>query len=177
MSTDLGKAPASSGYEILQIYALEQHYEVVSEGQPADEAAEDETTEELPIRANWDWRVLHERDFEVQFGIEMPPTAEVHESIRVRFVLRARAGKDLTLQPFKFVMAPAISLLIPYIRETITSMSVRGPIGVRYLNPLNANALAGHFSFEKSIGARQLADDPDLAELYGWTPPVTPDAG
>jgi preprotein translocase subunit SecB len=153
----------SSGYEILQVYALEQHYEVVAE---VPEGVEESPGTEEPLGVNWDWRIIEGRDFEVQLGLEMPPTAELHELLRVRFVLRARAGENLSISPANFVRGPAISVLIPYLREAITSLSARGPIGVRYLNPLNANSLAAQFSFEGSFGGRQLSEDPELAAIY-----------
>lgn len=158
----MSESGARSGYEILQVYALEQHYEVVDA--PAEEEAADG---EAPLGVSWDWRVLEGPNFEVQLGIEMPPTKELHELVRVRFVLRARAGTNLSVPPRDFVCGPAIALLIPYIREAITSMSVRGPIGVRYLNPLNAHGLAAQFDFEQSRGASQLAENSELTALYG----------
>lgn len=168
MNSEAETRKVSSGYEILQVYALEQHYEVVAPENREDDLEVAGGEEEPPIGVNWDWRILKDREFEVQFGVEMPPTADLGEIIRVRFVLRAKAGDNVSIPPISFVQAPAIAVLVPYIREAITSMSVRGPIGVRYLNPLNVPALAERFPIEESIGARQLTDDPDLAALYGW---------
>lgn len=166
MTAESAGQKVASGYEILQVYAVEQHYEVVTDA-PSDEGtADDSESVDPPLGVNWDWRVLHDRDFEVQFGIELPPTAEFHELIRVRFVLRARAGEELSLPPVDFVGGPAISLLLPYIREAVSSMSVRGPLGVRYINPLNARALAEQFSFDESMGAKQLSENPALSEIY-----------
>lgn len=166
---DEQQAQVSSGYEILQIYALEQFYDATVEPAEAPQSQDDKTTEP-PLGVNWDWRVISEREFEVQFGIEMAPSPDIHEYIRVRFVLRAKAGEEVTIPVAEFVGAPAISVLVPYLREAITSMSVRGPIGVRYLNPLNVRALAKRFPFEESMGAGQLKQDPELAALYGWEP-------
>lgn len=168
MNSEAESRRVSSGYEILQVYALEQHYEVVAREDRKEDLEVPGEEEEAPIGVNWDWRVLKDREFEVQFGVEMPPTADLGEVISVRFVLRAKAGEQVSIPPIAFVRAPAIAVLVPYIREAITSMSVRGPIGVRYLNPLNVPALAERFPMEESIGARQLMDDSDLAAMYGW---------
>ncbi|HEX8390809.1 MAG TPA: protein-export chaperone SecB [Longimicrobium sp.] len=162
--------PPLAGYRLLQVYALEQHYKVLEPLDAADSAQAEEQpapdADERPFRVIWDWQMSDAGTFAVFLGIVVEPTSTVREEVRVGMIgeFAVQVGTpSLALRPFVQTSAPAI--LFPYLRETIQSLTGRGPFGGWTVPPINVMAMTSGYDFEGTTGAGQIRENPELVGL------------
>lgn len=156
--------PGESGYSLGGIYASRLWF---AAGEPSPDLPTGSDNE--GVRVGWDWRVVDGRDFEVKLEFSTEPSQArpdlVHVALVGRFSLNGQ-GRALDFKQFVQFAAPTI--LYPYLREAVSEITSRGPHGVLQLEPAN---LAEGFKVMdplKTIGAKQLAADENLAVQYGW---------
>jgi hypothetical protein len=157
-----------AGYRLDEVYALEQHHRLLA-GDELDELPEGEEDGDRNFHVVWDWQLGTEaRTFGVFLGIVVEPTRAVPEEVRIgmigSFTIEGEV-QSLGLRPFLLKSAPAI--LFPYLRETVRSLTGRGPFGGWTVPPVNMVALAESHDFEKATGTRDLREDPDRAAGLG----------
>jgi len=147
-----------SGYRIEAIYRVLHTYTIV------DQAAVDE--EDTGIAFGWNWRIAGPRTLEVLLDVALKPTKALPESIEVQIVGRFVAGEKLSLAPHDFVRLSAPAIIMPYIRQAISESTGHGPFHARHLPPMNMVEVMAEMDFEETIGAKQLADDPEENEWF-----------
>lgn len=153
------EADAQTGYDLTGVYGLEQHYDVLDS---------EDVEEERQTRISWDWQVTGEASFAVYLALIVIGPKTAPERVRVAYVASFEfSGSSPTLDLQNFVVFSASALLIPYLREAISSLSSDGPFGQMNLSPVNVQALMDFVDFEQSTGYQQLAEDPEMAETYG----------
>lgn len=150
--TDSGKLP-TSGYKFEKVYAVNLSMRVA---QPATSAAA-----ESPLLFAWDWRMIGEGPaFEVSLQLGLDPTAARNEEIRVTLVGRfSPAGEHQEVDLKSFVRFHAPAILMPFIRETIASLTGRGFFDPLVLPPLNVQRLMDQQDPMAATGAKQLAPE------------------
>ncbi len=109
------------------------------------------------ISLTWDWRNLSERVFEVRVAIEVTPAQGIPQVLEVAIVGRFRAmGRYDAPAVENFAAVNAVAILLPYAREALTALSVRGPFGPFILPLMNVVEASKVFSRSQATGARQL---------------------
>lgn len=156
-----------AGYLLQKLYSPELHYFTV-------EVDEVSVQDERNIRVAWDWRIVGERAFEVLLDITMCPSKQRHDQAQAKVVgyFVAMAGDQKV--PFdRFVTLHAPTLMLPYVRETLSSLFARGPIGPDYLPPINVHRMAKDFDFPGATGCLQLKRDENLVRSFALVPEPT----
>lgn len=158
----------TTGYLLHAVYASEITYSIVDGS--AQEASSDD---EAALNVRWDWRVLEGSSFEVLLAVHVHPTKAQPHRVSVVLVGSFEAKGVHSTVGFKdFVRRNAVAILFPYVRETISSVTRRGPLGAVDLPPLNMVALTDGYSFDETTGAGQLRDQPNARALLGLTDEV-----
>lgn len=168
-----------TGYTVQRIYAVDQNYQAL-----------DPDTEDLPesreVDFMWDWRVqehLQGGDEEESTSegevlealvVDVAIGAQLAASERNPYVMRAmqvgqfRVGRSPELVPLhQFVRLNGVAIVLPYLRETLASLSERGPSAAYHLPVLNVKKLMEDVPHEHAQGWDTLTENPDLAEAYG----------
>ena len=149
-----------SGLRIKKIAAMEQHCESFDPG--------DVEEQEAVGHVMWDWSVQDDRTFGVALGVVISATKARPEELRVlmtgTFEIKGDERLPLSLKSFVEVGAPTI--LVPYIREAISSMTGRGPHGAFHLEPMNVRTLLAGTEAEEATGVDQLKEYPEFAKFF-----------
>jgi len=124
--------------------------------------------ENASLGIGWDWYPHDARVFDVLLQATVPASQTRPEEIRV--VMVARFERVGTPQPAfaVFAMLNAPTLLVPYVRETISSLSSRGLLGPILLPTINVIQVMSEMKMEASNGFASLIARPALAEAYGF---------
>lgn len=153
------EADVETGYDLTGVHGLEQHYEVLD---PEDVEKERQT------RVSWDWQVTGDASFAVYLALIVVGPETAPERVHVAYVATFEfSGSAPTLDLQNFVVFAASSLLVPYLRQAISSLSSDGPFGQMNLSPVNVQALMDFVDFEQSTGYQQLAEDSEMADAFG----------
>lgn len=150
----------TSGYALERVYAQRQLCETIEPG-PDTATSED-------VTLGWDWRITAENRFEVLVRVEYAPTRDRPEQVEVAVVGAFRpVGEAQSVELHAFVRVHAPSILMPYAREIVSSMTGRGFFGPTpvYLPPINVAKLMERIDPEATTGAEQLRKNPGLLEL------------
>ncbi len=152
-------APAPSGYSLDRVYFNHQALKAV------------ENLPDLPdgggqIGFGWDWRITAERLFEVALQISIDPSKARLEEVRLTMcgVFRIEADEP-TIPLANFVRIHAPAIMMPYVRECLSSLTGRGFYGTFYLPPLNVFELMKGMDPDKTTGAGQLREGATLVPL------------
>ena len=154
----------TSGYHLHRVVALEQSYKVVTPEDPGDEDSP------RSVSLAWDWQVTGDDAFEVFMWGDLGPSGTDWDEITVSILgeFTFKPSRSLSLERFVGVNAPA--MLLPYLRETISALTARGPFGAYYLPSINVVEMGQRYDFVRTKGAAQLREDPDLAKRMGVDP-------
>jgi preprotein translocase subunit SecB len=153
MNTPVPNLP-TSGYRILQIYAIRQSQELV-----APETV-DKSKTDRDVTFAWDWRIVDQHIFEVFLGLQVGASADVPETLHYGVSVAFELDEEPSIDIKSFVLTNSVATLLPFIREGLASLSMKGPFGAYYLPPLNATKIAADLNYADSTGAKQLAADP-----------------
>lgn len=160
--------PPSEGaaYRIERIFVLEQEYRIVEASALA--SAEGGAAREVTI--GWDWRPTGRRHFEVVIELEVTPVKEIAEHVRVRLVGSFSVEEGEPTPPFAdFVRYHAPTILFPYAREVISTMTGRGPNGAFHVHPANLKSVMDRVDVTATSGLKLLRENPALAAAFGLT--------
>ena len=121
----------------------------------------------------WDWEPRDHETFYVLLGMRGLPGKDRPERITVSMAaLFRRVGNPVKPTLVDFVMTNGPTILIPYIRETVSNMTTRGTVGTYTLPPFNVVKFMSAIKFELSAGAKKLAARPDIIRAYEVMPEV-----
>lgn len=155
----------TAGYRLGRVYTIEQRYCMVDRERVPNQPAERE------IRYGWDWRVTGPRAFEVLVSLDLGPTLETPDEASVKLVGAFTADEGVLSVPFHaFVRVHAPAMLFAYVRESLSSLTGRGPFGPYMVPALNLKVMMERFSEQATVGARQLQSDSQLAQAFGLDP-------
>lgn len=162
MTTEAPSLP-KAGFRIKRIVAIGLEF-----GIEDPEAA----AEKRSLGVQWDWRVSipEEREIEVYLGMRVRGGKKQPANIDVNFVGEFEVTDVTELSLRQFVQFNAPAMMMPYLREAISSLSSRGPYGTYFVPALNITRMMMDRLFDETIGAGQLRDDPELAALIGILP-------
>ncbi|MEE8551492.1 MAG: protein-export chaperone SecB [Gemmatimonadota bacterium] len=143
-------------------YALEKIHTVRADYRPALEEEWDSHAER-EISFLWDWRVTDDTNFSVVLGARIGPSETERDKIEAVVVGNFEIMGDVqSVDLRRFVELNAPALIMPYLRQALTSLSDQGPFGAFYLPPVNVKTLSEDFDTEAATGAIQLKEDPLL---------------
>lgn len=151
--------PPFSGIRVLRVYATEQSQVLVESDDPLPEDRE--------LKITWDWRIIAVPEFEVKVGVTLGPSGAAPETVTAAVVARFVAGglnPKLTVRAF--ARYHALSFLLPYVREIITSLTARGPHGAVVLPPIYAQQVAETFDEGLTTAAKQAEADASIRSFY-----------
>lgn len=156
-----------SGYYLERIFSPELF---LSFTQPASDAPELSSA-----TVGWDWFPHSDSVFDVVLRVEVPPSQARQELVRATVVGRFQRVERPERPPFRlFVMQNAPAMLSPYLREAVSSLTMRGPFGPSVLPPMNVIEIMRHMQFDKSLGYMHVREHPELAAAYQVeVPPAT----
>jgi preprotein translocase subunit SecB len=145
------KALPLSGYNLLRVYLRSAELKAVP---PPSEAKSHN------VSFGWDWRFLKEpRAFEVLLTLAIEPSKEHPYSASVEAVGRFRQNSDAPAVEFeRFVTLQAVAILLPYVRQYLTNLTVNTRAGAYYLPSVNVAELMKGIDLSESTGASQLAE-------------------
>jgi preprotein translocase subunit SecB len=150
-----------SGYRLEKVYAIELKYELIASTEALLDSEKRETT------LFWDWSVTGERAVEVYMRAEVAGNREVPEQVTVALLGEFRYTAEPSVLLDKFVSVHAPAMLLPYLRESVSTLTGRGPYKPYFLPSVNVVELGESYDFAKTLGAEQIRNDPDLAERLG----------
>jgi preprotein translocase subunit SecB len=141
-----------AGFRINRLFFVEQSQKVTA---PTKEMPKGQR----PVKLLWDWRKASERVFEVKVGVEVGPVQEAPETLVVHLVARfSLIGPPVDDEKLRqYATINAVGILLPYTREALTALSVRGSCGPFYLEPLNVVELMRRYDRSRATGAREEA--------------------
>lgn len=141
-----------SGYVIERIYTLHQLLEHKDPDEPATHGLVD---------IGWDWRLVLDADaptFEVRLTATIEPSEERDDFIAASVVGQFRQAVETPVVPLlDFVRLQGPAILLPYVRQVLSSLTSVSYYGTYYLPPVNVQSLMADFDPEKTSGAKQLA--------------------
>jgi preprotein translocase subunit SecB len=158
----------TSGYRLDRVFAQEQTFIGYpnSEQFPASDGQPRATV-------GLDWRLVDEFQFTVVITLAIDPTRERPESIRVMMHgVFTRVGDSPTVPVMAFIQGHAPAILMPYVREAISSLTGRGYYGAMNLPPINVAMLMGNVDMEATTGMREARANPRLGAAFGALGPV-----
>lgn len=152
----------TSGFHLLRVVTIYQEYQLSDE----DSAPEGEGRKFV---VNWDWRVAEDRQFDVFLSADLGGNKEAPETVSIGIVGEFLVQGSVPSMNFRnFVQTAAPAILFPYLRQIISELTGRGPHGPYYLPSVNVVRMMKEYDFEATSGAKQLREDRELAEQYGW---------
>lgn len=171
----------TAGYDLVDLYATEQRFEILPEGH--DDLAE----ESRQVDFLWNWRVLGdegangadpeegegtERDgpinFEIAFGTEVGGTVESRSRIYVLLAARFRLKPgEATVEPLTFVQVHGVAVMMAYLRQHVSDLSAKGPYDPYHLPIMHVSQLMKEFDPRSTVGWGQLQENHDLAHRLG----------
>lgn len=143
-----------SGYAIEKVYTTDQHFQYK---EPGDEDVHSQ------VDIGWDWRLLlpaqEETRFEVRLSASVEPSTERTELISASIAGRFRlVDPSPTVPVADFVRLQAPAILLPYVRQVLSHLTMMSYYGTYYLPPINVVELMQDFDPANTTGARQLAE-------------------
>lgn len=152
-----------SGYTIKRILALEQHYDVV----PIQEV---EQEVDRLSSYHWDWIPSGRREFHVYLWTLIHPSKVLPERIEVGVMATFTIATEQPKVPLDtFVLQDAPTLMFPYMRELISSLTALGVYGIYYMPPFNiSEVITAEHTFEESTGVRTLRQDPEVSRTFDF---------
>lgn len=153
----------TSGYSLDRIYVSEQSYRL------ADPTGEYPADPEIGF--GWDWRIVAGAIFDVTVRIRIGPTeARPEEAIVCLVGVFQRVGTTQSTDLLDFTRVGGPAILLPYLREALSSLTGRGYHGVLLLPPLNVLAMMANANADETTGMRQIAARDPLALGFGAVP-------
>ena len=138
----------ASGYTIEKVYSTHQSLAT----QHGDYSREGN------INIAWDWWRIDESLFEVSLTVSIEPGKSRAERLEATVIARFKqAGNQPSVAREEFVRLQAPAILLPYVRETLSSLSSHGFFGPYYLPSINVYNLMQGFNASIATGARQVA--------------------
>lgn len=135
-----------SGYRIEKVYSNTQKLCT----------KKDDGSVEPAISVHWDWRAIDSEVFEVALQVTIEPSKGREEFVEAAVVGRFRqAIPEPTVTRDDFVRLQAPAMLLPYVREVISSLTNHGFYGTYYLPSLNVYLLMQDFDPAAATGAKQ----------------------
>lgn len=156
------RRPALKNYVPVRFYATDLAYTAVA---PSDDLPSDAKGD---VTFRWDWRFVGQQYIDILLGITLAPTKKRAETVQATMVGAFRLPTeqpDVTLDVFTRINGP--TMLMPYLREAISSLTSRGFVGTFLLPPINVHKMIANIEGDTS-GARQVADDIELGEIAAW---------
>jgi preprotein translocase subunit SecB len=151
-----------TGYLLERVFSQDQSFQ----GVPRSESLPDTVTPN--VNFGWDWQLAGEDRFAVMITLSVQATRQRPENVNVTMVGIFRpVGQGQTVTFQRFVVDHAPSILMPYAREAISSLTGRGMNGSLNLPPINVFALMEEMNPARSTGHEQLLADPATARLLG----------
>lgn len=120
------------------------------------------------LEYGWDWQFLNDETFFVILAARGNPTQDRPERISVSIVgefKRIGVPDALPLQTFVTLNAP--NILMPYVREAVAGLTVRGSLGVLNMAPVNIINVMNRMSFSDATGTVALRNRPEIAAAFG----------
>ena len=155
-----------SGYTLDRVFAQEQTFlgHANSEEFPT-------STGDPRAAVAWDWHLVDESRFTVALTLSIEPTRERPETVRVMMLgLFTRVGEVPSVEVLKFVQTHAPAIMMPYVREAVSSLTGRGYYGPVNLPPINVAALMLNFDIEATSGMKRARADRKLGMTFGALP-------
>lgn len=150
--TNQGRELPLTGYEIEKIYTIHQLMEHMNPGEPDTQGLLD---------IGWDWRLLLEADvptFEVRLSATVEPSEDRDDFITASVVGRFRqTAEEPTVHVIDFARLHGPAILLPYLRQALSSLTSLSFYGSYYLPPINVQSLMADFDPEQTSGAKQLS--------------------
>jgi preprotein translocase subunit SecB len=147
--------PDEGEARIIRVYFLKQQHELVPD--------EGELPEEGTFSVKWEWLFNKPGEFRVLLGLRLAAAKQRPEitlaEAAADFQLRKSVPREHFLQ---FVQRAAPSILFPYLREAIASLTGRGPYGAFQFPPLLVGNVVGAMKTEEATGFHQLEEDESL---------------
>lgn len=139
-----------TGFSLDKVYCSEQFAKVV----PPDDLPQGPDPQ---IGLGWDWRIVGPRTFEVMLRVSLSPTRARPEEVRVTLCgLFKIIGPSTSVNVRDFVRLQGPAILMPYLREGVSSLTGHGYFGQWILPPFNVHLLMQQQKAEEAIGSRQL---------------------
>lgn len=124
--------------------------------------------EKREISFGWDCRLSEPRMLDVKIIVGLSPTEAIPELVSIDLVGRFEmVGDNQSLGLQAFARFSATATLIPFARELIASLTMRGMYGGAALPIMNVVHLMADWPWEKSHAARQIMEDPEMAQRFG----------
>lgn len=135
-----------SGYRIEKVYSSQQKLCTKQDDASLDRA----------IHFSWDWQPMDDEVFEVKLSVSIEPAKGREEFVEANIIGRFRqAIPEPTVSREDFVRLQAAAILMPYVREVISSLTSHGFYGTYYLPSLNIVRLMQDFDPALATGAQQ----------------------
>jgi preprotein translocase subunit SecB len=151
-----------SGYSLERVFSQEQHFEGLTAPIGLSEGASSN------INFGWDWQLQGDDRFVVLITLKVEPTLQRPERVSVTMAgVFHRVGEQQSVPFDAFVLTHAPSILLPYAREAISSLTGRGLNGALHLPPINVMALMKEMNPQVSTGNEQLLAHPEIARRLG----------
>lgn len=154
-----------SGYALERLFANELSFT----GHPLQREMPDA---EAPIRIGWDWSVDGPGRFSVRLMFQVLPTQARPETVAVSLSAGFTRRGEPTVPVLDFVSKHAPALMMPYVREAVSSLTSRGLNGALLLPPYNVLSMMSNIDANEAEGMRQIREDASLAESLGIPPLV-----
>lgn len=162
--SDVDRVLPTTGYSMTKLWASEIEYAFVDP---------DDISEQQGDRLTgyfWDWMAEEGRSFYVVLGAALEASRKYPERAKVTLIgeFKIESG-ETTIALRDFVMSNAPTMMFPYVRELIASLTGRGLFGPYYIPPFYlSHVLQTDYSFEESSGFETLMARPELAEEFGF---------
>jgi preprotein translocase subunit SecB len=151
-----------SGYNLELVFSGEQHFEGMTNYEGLPDAAAPS------VNFGWDWQIQGDDRFVVIITLSVEPTRQRPERATVNMAgVFHPVGEKQTVPFQEFVFTHAPTILLPYAREAISSLTGRGLYGALHLPPINVMALMKQMNPQVSTGNEQLLARPGAAQRLG----------
>lgn len=130
-----------------------------------------EITDQLPIDEEgdvtfkWDWRFVDGEFIDILLGVSLGATQGRPENVEASMVGAFRLPSEtpeVSLEAFAKVNGP--TMLMPYLRQVISSLTSHGYFGAYLMPPINIHRLIASMD-HAATGVRQIEEESDLAAL------------
>ena len=155
-----------SGFALERVFADELQFT----GHPVDDSMPESEAE---FEIGWDWAIEAADQFSVRLRFRVLPTKARPETVAVALAAGFIRRGTTTVSLLDFVSKHGPALMMPFVRETISSLTSRGLHGALLLPPFNVLAMMRSIDSNAAEGMRQLQADAALAAAWGVevTPP------
>lgn len=106
---------------------------------------------------SWDWRKAKDR-IEVALEVKIGPSVERAEALHARVVGQFRQTTDRPNVAIEnFVQLQAVAILLPYVRQALSTLTLMSYHGVFHLPSINVAALMADYDKTKATGTIAVA--------------------